>query len=202
MRLIIAAAVGTIVVFLWSVLSWTVLDFWSDQIQPLPAEHAAAVTDAASKVPASGAYELPGRPDADRSVEPAERDAAERSWQDAIRSGPAGVLLVHPGGFEPAGSSRLFRNLLLEFAGAILLAVMLGIASRAGAGYAGRLGVGVAAIAFAVVAGVLVPGNLMVHPSGWTRALAGDMILGWGLALLVMAAIVRVPRRSGRYARS
>ena len=54
-----------------------------------------------------------------------------------------------------------------------------------------------------VVGGVLVPGNFMVHPAGWTRAMAGDLILGWGLALVVMAAIVRTPKkRAGRYARS
>ena len=98
--------------------------------------------------------------------------------------------------------SMYVRGVLLEFAGAILLAVLLAIATKAGAGYMGRLGIGVAALAFAVVSGVLVPGNFMVLPSAWTRAMAGDMILGWGLALLVMAAIVSGPRRSGRYARS
>lgn len=212
MRLIIAAIAGTIIVFTWGFVSWTVLEFWSEDIEFLPTENTSAYQSfmgSAGSIPDSGAYVFPARPDLgnrsefeDDATYESFREVATSAWSTETRKGPSGVLLVHPGGFDPMAPSMFVRGVLLEFAGAILLAVLLAIATKAGAGYIGRVGIGVAALAFAVVAGVLVPGNFMVLPSAWTRAMAGDMILGWGLALLVMAAIVGGPRRSGRYARS
>ncbi len=202
MRLIIAAVVGTVIVFIWGVVSWTMLDLWSEQIRDLPGEDA-TISEIAKDVPGTGAYVFPARPEVSDSASKDERAEAEQAWLERVRTGPSGVLLVHPGGYEPKPSGMFIRGLLLEFAGSFLLAVLLGIAGRAGAGYGGRLAIGIAALAFAVVGGVLVPGNFMVHPAGWTRAMAGDLILGWGLALVVMAAIVRTPKkRGGRYARS
>ena len=79
---------------------------------------------------------------------------------------------------------------------------MLATAARAGHGPVGRMAIGIAIVGFAVIAGVLVPSNFMMNPAGWVRAMAGDLAIGWGLAVLAISIIVRAPRTGGRLGRS
>ncbi len=200
MRLIVAAVLGTLVVFLWGFITWVVIELWSDDVRELSPEAAAVVMSSIEgSIDEAGAYVFPPKPALDDPDDPDAMAAAEEAWMEQVRQGPTGVLLVHPGGTEPMRPSMFVNGLLLEFAGAFLLAILLGMATRAGAGYGGRVAVGGAVIGFAVVAGVLVPGNFRDDPAGWIRSGAGDLAMGWGLALVVMSAIIRTPKNARRH---
>lgn len=201
MRTIMAAVVGTLVVFLWGFVSWVGLELWSQDLQALPNEDRLlpAIREA---VPATGAYAFPSRPDLPADADASAVAAAEEAWVKQAEAGPLGVLLVRPAGATPMPASMFVTGIVLEFAGALLLAVILTVSARAGVGFGGRLLLGFGIVVFGIVAGVLVPSNFMLLPAGWTRAMAGDFAIGWGLAVIAIALLARAPRRSGRHARA
>lgn len=197
MRLILASIVGTVIVFAWGGLSWMVMDLWSEDLRELP--NADALMPAIkANVGATGAYAFPPLVESE-GVSPEE---ARQAWTEQCAEGPVGILLVRPDGADTASPSMFIVGILLEFAGAMLLAVVLATAARAGHGPAGRMAIGIAIVGFAVIAGVLVPSNFMMNPAGWVRAMAGDLAIGWGLAVVAISIIVKAPRTGGRLGRS
>lgn len=201
MRIMFAAILGTIVVFLWGILFWTALDPWGDDLADLPRSEV-LLPEIRAAIDVPGAYVFPPMPETPAGAMESQSGNALDSWRDAVRRGPTGILLVRPEGAEPLGISVYVRGLLLEFGGALLLAVVLSSVGRAGRGSLGRIAIGIAMVGFAVIAGVLVPGSFMALPSGWVKSMAGDLAVGWILAVFVIALVVKVPPRSGRHARS
>lgn len=198
MRILIAAVVGTVVVFVWGGLAWMALGVWDDDVENLrPAD--AVMTAIADTVTEPGAYVFPPEPEVENPDDEAAMTAATEAWMTAMSEGPTGVLLVHPQGIQGSEQGMFLGGLALEFAGALLLAILLSTATRAGCGFGGRLAIGAAVIGFAIVSAVLVPSNFMHHPSGWVRAMAGDLAVGWGLALVVMSAIIKTPKSARRH---
>ena len=200
MRTILATILGTLVVFIWGFVTWVVLEIWSEDLQEMsPTASTEIRSSIEGVIEQPGAYVFPPRPAVADPDDPAAVAAADEAWLVDVREGPTGVLLVHPDGTDPMRPSMFARGIVLEFAGALLLAVFLQMASRAGAGYGGRVAVGCGVIGFAVVAGVLVPGNFRDDPAGWVRAMAGDLAVGWGLAVLLMAAIIKPSKPARRH---
>lgn len=198
MRIVVAAIVGTIVVFVWGGLAWMALGVWDEDVRNLrPAD--AVMTAIAETIDEPGAYVFPPEPEVEDPNDAAAMEAATAAWMEKVGTGPAGVLLVHPKGIKGSMQGMFIGGLALEFAGALLLAILLSTAARAGCGFGGRLAIGAAAIGFAIVSAVLVPSNFSSHPSGWVRAMAGDLAVGWGLALVVMASIVKMPKSTRRH---
>jgi hypothetical protein len=195
MRLIIAAIVGAIIVFVWGGLAWMALGIWDDSVENLRPSDAvmAAISE---NVTESGVYVFPPEPEVDDPNDDAAMTAATEAWMARKAEGPTGVLLVHPRGVKGSMPMMYGMGFALEFAGALLLAILLSNAARAGCGFGGRLAIGVAIIGFAAISGVIVPANFMHHPAGWTKAMAGDLAIGWGLAVVVMSMIIKKPRTS------
>ncbi len=201
MRTIMAAVVGTLAVFLWGLVSWGGLELWSKDLQNLPNADR-LLPEIREAVPATGAYAFPPRPAPPADADASTVAAAEEAWVKRAEAGPVGILLVRPAGATPMPASMFVTGIVLEFAGALLLAVILSVSTRAGVGLGGRLLLGFGIVVFGIVAGVLVPSNFMLLPAGWTRAMAGDFAIGWGLAVIAISLVVRTPRRGGRHARA
>ncbi|MAC19312.1 MAG: hypothetical protein CMJ23_06450 [Phycisphaerae bacterium] len=196
MRLVIAAVVGTIVVFLWGFFAGGGLGLWSSELRDLPEGAEAQITSAIqSNVPSTGSYLFPPRP----PVSDGDDGQARQAWQKAAENGPTGILLVRPSGVRPLAAGRLITGLSLQFAGSLLLAVILSIAGSTGIGFGGRLVLGLSMVAFAVIAGVLIPSNQMQLPADWTRSMVGEPAIGWGLAVIAIGIAVRSSRRTGRH---
>lgn len=201
MRIILAAILGTLVVFAWGAVSWIALDLWDDELRDLP-QADVLMPEIRGSIDQPGAYVFPPMPVMSDDIDAEEEQRLMDAWTEASRQGPTGILLVRPDGVDPGRPSMFVFGLLLEFGGSLLVAVVLATAARAGHGLAGRVAIGAAVVGFAVISGVLVPSNFMVHPSGWVRAMTGDLAVGWGLATLVIALVVKSPARGGRHARS
>ncbi|MFM1833731.1 MAG: hypothetical protein RLZZ461_2047 [Planctomycetota bacterium] len=195
MRLIIAAIVGTVVVFVWGGLAWMALGIWDDSVENLrPAD--AVMAAISENVTEPGVYVFPPEPEVEDPDDDAAMTVATEEWMTRMSEGPTGVLLVHPKGIKGSMEGMFATGIALEFAGSLLLAILLSTAARAGCGFGGRLAIGIAIIGFAAISGVIVPANFMHHPAGWTRAMAGDLAIGWGLAVVVMSMIIKKPRTS------
>lgn len=193
MRLVIAAVVGTIVVFLWGFFAGGGLGLWSSELRDLPKGAEARITTTVqSDVPSTGSYLFPSRP---RVLEGDDGQA----WQKAAENGPAGILLVRPSGVRPMATGMFITGLSLQFAASLLVAVILSIAGSTGIGFGGRMALGLSMVAFAVIAGVLVPSNQMQLPADWTRSMAGELAIGWGLAVMAIGLVLGSSRRTGRH---
>ena len=196
MRLVIAAVVGTIVVFSWGFFSGGGPGLWSSELRDLPEGAGAQIVPAIqSGIPKTGSYLFPPR-----SLAPDWDDGeARKAWQDAAEKGPTGIILVRPGGVRPMATAMFVTGVTLEFAGSLLLAAILSIAGSAGIGFGGRMALGLSMVAFAVIAGVLVPSNFMQLPADWTRSMGGELAISWGLAVIAIGFVLRPSRRPGRH---
>ena len=169
MRTIVAAILGTAVVFVWEGVAWVGLDLRGDRMKEQPTPDGLLPASRAW-IDDSGSCVFPSLPDVPADADGSERTRQRKAWADAMVQGPVGVLLVRPKGGEPSGISMIV--------------------------------LGIAIVGFTVVAGVLVPGNFLLPPSDWVKTLAGDLAVGWSMAVLVVAVVVKSPSRSGRHVRT
>jgi len=115
----------------------------------------------------------------------------QQAWTEQYRRGPVGILIYHPTGSEPLSPTQLLTELLANIAAALVAAFLLAQAVGALAGYGAR-------VLFVALLG-LFPGldvdlgywNWYGFPSDYTVAVMADHLLGWCLAGLALAAIIK-----------
>lgn len=105
-----------------------------------------------------------------------------------IQQGPTGILVIHPEGAEAMSPKQLGTELATNVVSALLAAWLL---SKVASGFTGR-------VLFVTLLGVFgfitisVPyWNWYGFPTDFTTAEGIDQVVGWFLAGLVLAAIVR-----------
>lgn len=181
-RVLLGGFVGGMVIFMWGAVAHMALPIGEMGLRQLP-EETALIEPMRSTITESGLYFFPGM---DRSHTPSESELA--AWEAKIKEGPSGLLLVHPRG----GEAMSPRQLGTEFATDVVAALLAGfLLTYVRAGYAGR-------VAFVMLLGVFgfvtisVPyWNWYGFPFDFTAAEGIDQLVGWTLAGLVLAAIVR-----------
>jgi hypothetical protein len=173
-RLLVAAIAGGAVLFLWSALAWMVLPLHST-IKPLPDEKTVLSSMQQANAP-RGIYFIGGE---------------ERS------PGPQ-LLMVYTPFTQAMSGGQLGRSLLFDIIAALGVAWLL---SRAAARtFAARvLFVAIAGGLVAAVVADLPNWNWFAYPADYTLASMANRLIGWALAGLALAAIVR-PRRGSEVA--
>lgn len=165
-RLALAAIAGGLVLFLWGALAWMVLPLHSS-IKPLPDETAMVSSMQRANAP-RGVY-FTGDP---------EKGAKPQ------------MLIVYTPQAVTLSPSQFARTLLLDILAALGVAWLL---SRAAAKtFASR--VLFVAIAGGVIAALIVDlpnWNWFAYPGDYTFFSMADKVIGWALAGLALAAIVR-----------
>ncbi len=189
MRILVASVVGALAVFMWGAISWAALDLWGDAAAKL-------ADDAESKMVAAldavldepGVYFAPSMPEPAEGATAEEEAAAYEAWAATHREGPIAMVVYHEDGFEPMAPSIMGTGVAMDFVAALLVsAAMVAV----GGGYGRRFAVGLAMAVFAAVTGHGMYWNWFQFPDGWSSAMAADQIIGWTLASMFMAAIVR-----------
>lgn len=182
MRIIVAAIVGGIIVFVWGAVAHMALPMGEMGLSTLQNE--APFMDYVKSVPASGMYFYPGM-DMSRKPTPEE----QKAWEAKIKAGPSGLLIVtkSDGGMTP---QRLINEFLSNVAAALVAAILISfmVGSWLKRGFAVAL-FGV----FGVISLVVSYWNWYGFPGAFLCAEAITEIVGWFLAGLVMAKIVRPP---------
>jgi hypothetical protein len=187
-RALIAGIVGGIVVFLWGFVFHVVLHAGGAGLQALPNE-ATVVEALRLSVKEPGMYFFPGR-DMSLTLTPEE----EQAWEAKYKAGPSGLLIYRPPSASPAEAEGPMppRKLVVEavsgiLAGILVASVLFGVAGS----YLARV---LATTCFGLF------GWLAISISYWnwydfdpkfTLAEGIEQTVGWFLAGLVMAAIVR-----------
>ena len=181
-RRLLAAIAGGIVVFIWSAVSHMALGLGSAGIRTLPNEERMAQA-IRGVVTEPGLYFFPGM-DPSRKMTPEE----ERAWTERYRRGPSGLLVVQPGGRDPMEPTQFVVELLADILAAGVAAFLLAglggpLLARAGA--VGLLGL------FEWADLSVSYWNWYKFPTLYTGAALVEQVVGWTLAGLVMALMLR-----------
>ena len=184
-RIFIASIVGAVVVWVWGFVAWGLLDLYKPAMQSMP--NADIVVPALkANVPQTGAYYFPPMP-SDHNDQ-----AAMDAWAAQHKAGPIGMLMYRAEGAPPMDWRVMARGFCIYFVSAMLLScVMLAAQLRS---FALRLAFVIIAAAFAAMVCHVAIWNWMMFPDKWAIAMTIDTIIGWTIAGVFIAAIVR-PKR-------
>jgi hypothetical protein len=171
-----------IVLFFWGAFAHMVLPLGKMGVHRIPSEEP-VIGAMRDSIREPGFYFFPGK---DMSGEVSESE--EQVWQAKVKQGPVGVIIIRPSG----GEAMSFRQLGTELATNIVSALLAGfLLTSIRSGYWGR-------VLFVTLLGVFgfltisVPyWNWYGFPCDFTIAESIDQVVGWFLAGLVLAAIVR-----------
>lgn len=183
-RVVLAAILGGLLMFVWGAVAHTALPFEQAAFKQVP--HEEALLSTLGGVAEPGMYAFPWIDMGGRAT-PEQQEA----WRQRIASGPSGLLVFKPSGGEAMSPRQLvtefFSNVLAALFGALLLVQLPGSYGRR-----------VVSMAFIGIAAWL---SISVSQWTWygfsTPFLIGDLVDqvgGWLLAGIGMAALIR-PRR-------
>lgn len=183
MRIIVAAIVGGLVVFIWGAIAHMATPLGEMGISTLPEE--ARSLESFTTVPASGMYFFPGM-DMKRKPTPEE----QKAWEAKIQAGPSGLLIIRKGPGEAMSprqlGGELASNIIAALVASILVSMMIGSWFKRAFAVA-LFGV------FGVVS-ILVSYWLWYgFPDAFICGEAVTEVVGWFLAGLVIAKIVKPP---------
>jgi hypothetical protein len=187
-RVILSAIIGGILVFAWSMVSWMALPYHAQSISQFKDE--AALTKLIKEhADHSGVYVLPFVAN-DTLSKPA--DEQRKIWEEVQKKqqdGPLVFASVALNGTEVSMKQTMVYGLILQIAGAFIISLILwGFCCS---GYFCRL---FTVISIGLTVGLLgsVPGLIWWKFSlPFTLACGADALIGWTIAGLLMAAIVK-----------
>jgi hypothetical protein len=183
--LLLGAAVGGAVAFVWGAVSWMVLPWHHRTFRRFRDEDAVARA-IADNAPASGVYGLPSEPAFEKGVTPEQRKAAEAATWEKMKAGPLVLAVVQRRGFPTLAKPMLGALAINALASLLLTALLL---HTAGLGYWERAAfVGLAAFAGAVICR-LTDWNWHGYATDYTLVALVDVAVGWLLVGLALAAL-------------
>lgn len=182
MRVLVAAVVGGVLLFVWGFVAHMLLPFSEKAMKPVPNE-AAIIEAVRANVTENGVYYIPYLNYMKASAED------QRAYAEKIANGPSGLLVLRTGGV----SMDMKRELPLEFLSNLLAALVaaLAVAGIGPRSYGGRVG---AIFAFGVVAWLSISASQWIWYGFSTDFLVSDLVDQWGgwlLAGLGMAAVLK-----------
>jgi hypothetical protein len=181
-KVLIGALVAGVVVFFWGAIAHMALPIGTMGVRPIPGEDKviAAIKDTIRE---PGFYFIPGR---DMS-KPQSKSEAE-GYAAKVRQGPSGVMVIHPEGSESMSPGQLLTELGSSVVAALVAALVL---TQVRSGYFGRVLVVTAMGLFGFLSILVSYWNWYGFPTDFTIGAVLDEVIGWFLAGLVLAAIIR-----------
>ena len=186
-RVLLGGILGGILVFNWGYVAHMVLPLGEMACHQIPDE-AAVISTVRTTIKEPGFYLFPG---IETSKHPSESEM--QAWQEKAKQGPVGVLIVRPQGGEGMTPLTLGTEFGTNIVSALLAALVLSQV-RAGASYWTRVGLVTLMGLFAFVTVIVPYWNWYSFPADFVTSEVIEHTVGWLLAGLVMAAIVRAPK--------
>ena len=182
MRLIIAAVLAGIVMFMWGAVSHMFLGIGDAGVKPMPNENAVSAA-MKTNINEPGLYFMPGMEMSHRATE--EQQAA---WAAKYKEGPTALLIYHPTGEEPMS----IKQFGVELGSNILAALVVGMILSLGA-VSFSLGVTISTlVGLAAWLSINVSyWNWYRFPTNFVTAELIDQVAGWLLAGFVLGFILR-----------
>jgi hypothetical protein len=139
-------------------------------------------------------YVFPSMPKFEPGTTSDQRKAATEVWSQKYQRGPTGMIIYDPSGSERMMPVQMIVGFVLEILIAFLAAWFLLRSTAAASGYfarvvyCGMLGIFVSFVTH------LTNWNWMGYPFDYTTAWIFDNVVGWLLAGLGIAAVVKLPK--------
>jgi hypothetical protein len=184
-KILLAGIIGGVIMFIWGAVAHMALGIGESSMKAMQNEEA-VLAAMKENMKDSGLYLFPGGVPANDMTEEQEKELM-RKWEQ----GPSGFLVYHPEGM-PAMSAKtlateLFSNMLASLLAAFLLSQALGALTSMGS-----------RVLFVTLLGLIPFMSLSVSywnwygfPGGFTFGELIEQVVGFGLAGLALAAIVK-----------
>ena len=177
-RAIITVVLGTLILFVWGMVSWMVLPFHGNSLTNIP-DGAIDTQELKKLMPESGVYHLPGMP-TDNS------EAAMKKVEEQLAEGPRITMMVYESGptqlFDP---KDFITGILLNILTALFTFLLI-----AKLGYKDLKSIMMACLLIALLMAVVADLSLMnwfMFPFDYTLANIIDRIVSFGLLGLLFA---------------
>jgi hypothetical protein len=187
-RILLAAVLGSIAMFLWSSLAHLVLPLAKTGISEIPNEPPVLSALQTSLGGTSGLYLFPGTglgPDATRQ----QQNAAMQQYDQKLASNPSGLIIYHPPGVKALAPGQLVTEFLTEFVES-LLAVFL-LAQTRLTSFSSRVGFVVLAGIMAAITTNIPYWNWYGFPASYTIAYMTIEIAGYVVVGIVAATVLK-----------
>jgi hypothetical protein len=177
-RTILAGFLGALVLFIWGFISWDILPWHSLTTHTLSNEEA-VVAALKSGNAESGSYMVPGMVNG---------EASKKAQMEKMKAGPIAWIHYSNIGMGEMDPMYFIKGFLICFFAACVAASLLGklswsLASKFWARVRFVMTLGI----FLAIAGRLVDWSFLGYSASFSLNLAGDDIIGWTLAGMVIA---------------
>lgn len=183
-RIITAGAVGAIVYFIWGMMAWMAVPLHDSSVHALPGERA-VVTTLQDQNLSSGFYVAPYASSSEEMGDP------DSEFMKNHTAGPILTLVYRKDGAAPMGPSMLLGGFVLDLLSAMLAACLLSSIGPCGRSYWCRVGFVAGLGVFVALVGHMAYWNWMYFPLDYTIAFVVDVVVGWTLAGLAIAALIK-----------
>lgn len=188
-KICLGGLVGSIVLFVWGALAWTVLPLHSSTMKTLPNEDAVLASLRANAIE-PGFYGFPC-PRQESGLTKEQQEAATKAFTEKFHEGPHGIVVLGANGGDPMPPSALLGSFLTQLVSALVAAWLLSKALGGLESYGARVQFVTVLGFLAAVVTHLPYWNWFSFPTDYTIAQLADLTIGWFLAGLVIAAIVK-----------
>lgn len=182
--------VGGFILFMWGWLAWTVLPLHTSSFRSLENEDP-LIEALRTSIPQKGVYGFPGMPVASGGTAEQDQKEAMDAWEAKYQRGPVGLIIYDPQGSSPMMPAQMVVGFIISVLSASLASWLLSRSTAVAASFISR-------VAFCGILGIflsvgthLLNWNWMNYPLDYTTSLVADAVLGWLLAGLGIAAIVK-----------
>jgi hypothetical protein len=194
-HILLGGIVGGIILFVWGWMAWTVLPLHTASMRPI--ENEDRVTEVlATNLGGEGIYTFPSMPQNEDEVSAEEQQLAMDEWTKKYQRGPVGMVVYSPHGSDPAMSGQMLSGFLINLASAMLAVWLLSRSTAMTASFLAR-------VAYCGMLGILISAfshltnwNWLGFPFDYTSAMITDTVIGWVLAGMGIASVVKSPQAS------
>jgi hypothetical protein len=124
---------------------------------------------------------------------PPEGQPGMDSYTQKMEQGPVGLIIYDPQGMGRMMTSQFVTGLIIDILAALLAAWILSRSTALGSSYIARVTF-CGLLGIFISLGSFLPGwNWMGYALDYTTAMVADALLGWLIAGLVIASLVKVP---------
>ena len=182
-RILSAAVAGAVVYFVWQMATWMFLPIHGHTVNAFPDEDAIRDALTAQNLE-TGLYSAPFGSD-EEMMDP------ESAFTKKHQAGPIFNVFYRKEGSEPMPPLMMVTGLVTDFLAALIVALLLSCANGCCASYGKRVGFVTAFGIFLALTAHVSYYNWMRFPVDYTLMFIVDAVVGWLLAGLAIAAIVK-----------
>jgi hypothetical protein len=183
-RIVLAGLTAGIVITIWQFAAWMVLPFHKDTIKVTPNEEAVTAV-LSNSITEDGVYSLPNSP------QQMDNKEAMKKWEDNFRRGPLATIYYRTRGDNPAMTAQFIIGFIIQIIAAMIATWLLSRSTAATQSYISKVCYVAILGIFASILTHISYWNWMYFPFKYTTAMIADLVIGWVIGGLVIAAFFK-----------